>query len=210
MGNKKVKFTIISGAPDQNIDFLNDKIDKSSFIIAADSGYLTCLSANIRPNLIMGDFDSSDFPQADCEVISFSPIKDDTDTLCCVKEAIKRGADEIEIYCGIGSRLDHTYANLLCLEYCRKHNVNAYLINENNKASIVDREIIIEKSEYKYFSLFAFLGDVSGLSIQGAAYELDNKYIYAGNLFGQSNEFKDDIVKITVKKGLILLILSND
>lgn len=210
MGNKKLKFTIISGAPNQNIFFLKQNIDKKSFVIAADYGYKTCSQAGIIPDLIIGDFDSSEFTEANCDIISFSPVKDDTDTLCCVKEAIKRGADEIEIFCGIGSRLDHTYANILCLEYCRKNNVKAFLINENNKALIIDKKLVIEKSEYKYFSLFAFLGDVSGLTIKGAAYELDNKSVSAGDSFGVSNEFKENTVEIELKKGLILLIFSND
>ena len=58
MGNFKMKVTIIAGAPGQDVRFLKDNVDRNSFIIAADSGYLNCVSAGIVQDLIMGDFDS--------------------------------------------------------------------------------------------------------------------------------------------------------
>ena len=59
MGTQIKKCTIISGAPDDDIDFLKENIDVQSFIICADSGYKNCLKAGFTPNLIIGDFDSS-------------------------------------------------------------------------------------------------------------------------------------------------------
>lgn len=54
-----MKFTIVAGAPNQDPQFLKNNVDLDSFIIAADSGYMTCKIAGIVPNLIIGDFDSS-------------------------------------------------------------------------------------------------------------------------------------------------------
>ena len=69
---------------------------------------------------------------------------------------------------------------------------------------------MIDDSEYKYFSLFAFLGDVLGISIKDAYYELDNTDMKPYEQYAQSNCFKDKPVRISVKKGTILLIQSND
>lgn len=210
MGIKPLKCTIVSGAPVKDYEFLKNNIDLKSFIIAADSGYVTCRNAGIPVNLIIGDFDSSPKPKADYEIIALPCEKDDTDTFFCIKEAIKRGFDEIAIFCAAGSRLDHTYSNIICLDYCNRSNINAYIVNENNKAFITSNDITLKKDNYKFFSVFAFSDCVEGLTIKGAKYEIDNKTVYSYQSFGQSNEFLNDEVKISLKKGTILLFLSND
>lgn len=210
MGNKKVKCIIISGAPDNDFDFLKEKITDNSYIIAADSGYLKSVAINVIPDLIIGDFDSSPIPDVDTEVIRLPAEKDDTDTFYCVKKAIELGFKEIEILCAIGNRADHNYSNMLCLDYCLKNSIDCSIINRRNKLRLVNDEITIDDSEYKYFSLFAFLGDVKGLSIKDAYYELDNVDMKPYEQYAQSNCFKGASVKISVKKGTILLIQSND
>lgn len=211
MGTEKVKCTIISGAPDSDVEFLKSNIDINSFIICADSGYLNCRTAGILPSLIIGDFDSSEVPDEPCEIITLQPEKDDTDTFYCVKEAVERGYNQIDIYCGIGSRFDHTYSNILCLEYCRKHNIDACIKNSQNKIFLTDSSITLYNNEYKYFSLFALFGTVFGLNIKGAYYELNNTDLHPYDQFTQSNTYKYNApVEISLKKGILLIIQSND
>lgn len=205
-----MKFSIISGAPNQDCDFLKSNIDLNSFIIAADSGYIHSKNAGITPDLIVGDFDSSVMPQDSENILQLPKIKNDTDTFYCIKEAIKRGADEIELFCAIGSRADHSYSNLLALNYCLDNNVKAKIIDFKNIISVHNKSFEIHKSKFKYFSLFAFMEDVEGLTITGAAYNLNNKTLLVSDPIGQSNEFKDNKVNIDFKKGKIMLILSND
>lgn len=205
-----MKFSIISGAPNQDSEFLKKNIDTDSFIIAADSGYIHSKNSGITPNLIVGDFDSAVMPEDSKNILRLPKIKNDTDTFYCVKEAIKRGADEIEIFCALGSRADHSYSNLLSLNYCLDNKVKAKIIDPKNIISVYDKSFEIHKSEFKYFSLFAFMEDVVGLTISGAAYNLDNKTLTVCEPLGQSNEFCDNKVNIDFKKGKIMLILSND
>ena len=210
MGNKKNKCIIVSGAPDDDYDFLKEKLNDEAYIIAADSGYLKCVKVGVIPNLIMGDFDSSPIPEIEAEIIRLPVEKDFTDTFYCVRKAIELGYKEIEILCAIGNRADHNYSNMLCLDYCRKINVKCCIINRRNKLQLVNDEIIIDDFEYKYFSLFAFIGSVNGLSIKDAYYELDDVNMMPYEQYAQSNCFKGKPVKISVKKGTILLIQSND
>lgn len=114
MGKEIKKCLIITGAPEDDIDYYKHYID-GRFIIGADSGYQKCVKLNIKPNLIIGDFDSSKKPDTDIETIVLPVRKDDTDTLSAVKEAIKRGYNDIIILGGIGNRFDHTYNNVLVL-----------------------------------------------------------------------------------------------
>ena len=210
MGNKKVKCIIVSGAPDDDYEFLRQKLDENAYIIAADSGYLKCVKVGITPNLIMGDFDSSPIPELKTEIIKLPKEKDFTDTFYCLRKAIEIGFEEIEILCAIGSRVDHNYSNMLCLDYCLKNNVKCSIVNRQNKLQLVAKEIVIDDSEYQYFSLFAFLGAVQGLSVSGAYYELHCVDMMPYEQYAQSNCFKGIPAKISVQKGVILLIQSND
>lgn len=205
-----MKFTIVAGAPGQDAQFLKNNIDLDSFIIAADSGYVTCEKAKVKPNIIIGDFDSSKKPQTNINILQLPSIKNDTDTFYCIKEAVKRGADEIEIFCALGGRADHTLSNILNLEYCLENNVKASIVSEKCVLSLHNNGFEICKGDFKYFSLFAIGGSVSGLSIKGAAYELDDYTLSPFASIGQSNEFKNSIVNVDFKNGVLLLVLSND
>ncbi len=205
-----MKYTIIAGAPNQDPDFLKKAIDPDSYIIAADSGYIYSKSAGFEPDLIIGDFDSSDMPVCDAEILRLPHEKDDTDTFYCIKEAVKRGADEVEIFCALGGRADHTLSNIFNLEYLLRNHVRASIISDKCVLTLQKKSFEIHKGKYAYFSLFALGGDVTGLSIKGAAYELSDFTLSTFSSIGQSNEFKNDTVKITFDSGCILLILSND
>lgn len=205
----KMKCVIISGAPEADLEYMKKHLD-NSYIICADSGYKKCRKLGVTPNLIIGDFDSSSKPDIGCEIIALNVRKDDTDTFSCVKKAIEKGFGEIVILGGIGSRIDHTYSNILSVYYCFDHNVKCRLVNKNNIIRVITGENIIKSEGFKYFSLFALFGECNGLTIEGAEYNLSDVAILPSEQYTQSNEFKSSAVKINVKEGKILLILSND
>ena len=47
------------------------KPDKDDLIIAADAGYLNVQKAGLRPDVIIGDFDSSEKPSTDTPIETF-------------------------------------------------------------------------------------------------------------------------------------------
>lgn len=209
MGTEVKCCAIISGAPEEDLSYYSKYLD-NRYIVCADSGYKKCIEAGFEPNLIIGDFDSSIKPDVNCELIELNFRKDDTDTFSCIKEVIKRGYNDIVILGGIGSRIDHTYSNILSVVYCFDRNIKCMLINNKNCITVVSGETVIKKGEYKYFSLFALFEKCEGLSIIGAEYDLDSVTIDPAEQMTQSNEFKSDEVKIIVKSGKIILIFSND
>ncbi|MCI5515236.1 MAG: thiamine diphosphokinase [Oscillospiraceae bacterium] len=215
MGKEIKDCILVSGAPDDDYEFLKAKIDKNKFIIAADSGYKKLLKIGIMPDLIMGDFDSSECPNENiCEIIKLPAEKDYTDTFYCVREAIKRGCKNLDIYCAIGDRFDHTYSNVLCLDYCKKNNVFCRIINKKNRLSLICEERSFKK-EYDSFSLFAYLENCYGVRISGAYYTAgffnkDALDIGVGDQFAQSNFVSSDLCTVSLRKGTLLLVESND
>jgi len=210
MGTEKIICSIISGAPDCDIDFLKTNVDRHSFIICADSGYVHCMNAGIQPDLILGDFDSAGQPDKVYDVIALPAEKDDTDTFYAVKYAAKKGFKQIDIFNAVGGRFDHAYSNMLCLMYCKSKSIDASISDRQNKLTFVNDKTVINNKFYKYFSVFAIGGKVSGLTIKDAYYPLNNIDISPYEQFTQSNTFKNKDVEITVKSGNLLLVQSND
>ncbi len=214
MADEIKECVIVSGAPDTDYDFLKKSIPSDSYVIAADSGYTKLQKIGAEPDLIIGDFDSSKKPDIDCKIITLPCAKAYTDTFECVQYAVEHGYSNITVLNAIGSRIDHTYSNILCLDYCSKHGVYCEIKNKNNRISLICGKRTIKK-EYDNFSLFAFLGDCKGVKIKGAGYTagfygMETLDILQGDQFGQSNYVSDNECEISLEKGTLLLIESND
>ena len=214
MADKIRRCTIVSGAPNDNIEFLKNNIDLDSFIIAADAGYNKLLKAGIKPDAIVADFDSSERPDIDCEIITFPIEKAYTDTFNSVILADERGYNDITIFFALGGRFDHSFSNILCLDYCRKNNISCTIVDDKNRVSLINKSKVIKK-DYQNFSLFAFLEKCKGVRIKGAHYDqsfynLEKMDIELSDQFAQSNYIENETCEISVEEGTLLLIESND
>lgn len=70
-------------------------------ILCADGGWKFAREAGVKPECVIGDFDSSEEPEG--EAIERHPVmKDDTDTMLCVKRALKGGELDFLIVGGFG------------------------------------------------------------------------------------------------------------
>lgn len=88
--NKK-RCVIVGAAKIGDGEMLKKNIFYDDYVIGADAGYRKLLELGITPDLIVGDFDSSDTPEVDVEVITLNPIKDCTDTEYAVEKAVEMG-----------------------------------------------------------------------------------------------------------------------
>ena len=78
-----MKALIISGGDYSPIPDLS-----CDYVIACDRGYLHAEKMGIRPDLILGDFDSAPVPDGKIQVEQYPVRKDDTDTMLAVKKAL--------------------------------------------------------------------------------------------------------------------------
>jgi thiamine pyrophosphokinase len=108
---------IVGGADINNYEYIKSCLRNDDFIVFCDSGLKHLESLQVKPGLIVGDFDSHDNPHLGVETIVLPCEKDDTDTVFAVKEAIKRGFDDFLLIGVVGARLDHTLGNVSSLLY---------------------------------------------------------------------------------------------
>lgn len=154
-----MKTLIITGG-NINKEFLQKILKENEYdkIIAADKGLEILNEINVKPDYIIGDFDS-----VNKEILEqykripttyLKPEKDFTDTHMALKYAIEHGTTKTTIVGAIGTRLDHSIANIHILKEALENNVEAEIINENNKIKLVNKGTKIKKEDnYKYVSL---------------------------------------------------------
>ncbi len=213
-----MKTLIITGGK-HNIDFTKEYLKKYSFdlIIAVDSGLEIVDKLNIKPDIIVGDFDSVDknilrkYEKEEIKIITLNPIKDLTDTNEAINIAIEKKSNDIVILGGIGSRIDHTISNIHILKEALDKNIRCIIINENNNIELINKKIILKKNEnFKYVSLIPLTSVVTGVSLKGFKYELNNSTMEIGKSIGVSNEQIKDLATIEIKDGILILIQSKD
>ncbi len=183
------------------------KPDKDDLIIAADAGYLNVQKAGLRPDVIIGDFDSSEKPNTDTPIETFPILKDDTDTMLAIKYGFNSGYKRFAIYGGLGGeRTDHTIANIQSLAYIVDHGGEGFLVGENETFALIKNSSITLHSEKgKTLSVFAYGGIAEGISIKGAVYETDNLTLTPFFPLGVSNKFKENTATVGVKNGYVLI-----
>ena len=110
------KCMIIGAAPIADGEIFKEFNPKNFFVICADGGYDTALKYKIKPDYIVGDFDSAKTkPNMTHKNVKVLPVnKDVTDTFYAAHMALKLGyRDFIMVGCLGGNRADHTIANYM-------------------------------------------------------------------------------------------------
>ena len=148
----------------------------------------------------------------DVQVMKLNPVKDDTDTEFVIREAIRRGATEITVLGATGTRLDHVLANVNLLGIGLEEDVTIQLVDKHNRIRMISDRIEIAKKEQfgDYVSVLPVKGDAKGVTLEGMKYPLKEADIACFSSLGVSNEIVEDIARISVKQGTLLIIESRD
>jgi len=200
---------IIGASPECDTEIISEKVNQDDCIVCADGGYKYALSAGIEPDIIIGDFDSSEFPEnLECEKIKLPVHKDDTDTMYCVRECIDRGYREFLLFGMTGGRTDHTYANFCTLLYLSQRDIKASLFDSENEIFVMTSgKRVIENKKEHIFSIFPFGCEKCTVSLDGFEYGLENGILNAEFPLGVSNVIKSDEAKITLHEGSAICML---
>lgn len=205
-----MRCVIISGSPQENPEFVKRVVKKDDFVVCADSGYEYAKKANVKPDLIVGDFDSlKEKITTDCEIVKLNPHKDDTDTMHAVNIALERGYTDFVLVGSIGGRFDHTFANVSTLQYICEQGGKGVMLSESERIEY------LPEGEYNFFgyctktfSLFPFGCKSVCVSYKGAEYPLEKYSIKSSFPLGISNVFIDEKSEIKIYDGNAILIIN--
>ena len=205
---KKMKrCVIVGGAEINNYEFIREKLCTADYVIFCDSGLTHLEHLQVKPSLIVGDFDSHENPRLDVETIVLPCEKDDTDTVFAVKEAIKRGFENFLLIGVVGARLDHTIGNVSILLYLDSLGKKGCIMDDYSEMEIVSEMPVSITNDYSFFSILNITGCAKGITITGAKYPLADAEITCEYQYGVSNEvLPGETAAVSVKHGKLLLI----
>ena len=187
-----------------------EPIQKEDFIIACDKGYQYAVESNIVPHVIIGDFDSTRKPEhTSSELSVFPKEKDDTDTMLAMRYALEHGYREISIFCALGGRFDHSYANIQTAAFGVKRGAVVTIYDRNTTLYFMQNcSIKIPRCKDRSLSLFSLSDRCQDLSIEGVKYPLQSAEITSDFPIGISNEWTADTATIQVGNGILMVVLS--
>ena len=221
------KVLLITGG-EVDLEFVRKYIDSISYdtVICADSGLNTAYRLKLPVHYFMGDFDSVT-PQIlesyrngtvagseACEWGRYTKEKDYVDTQLVIEWILEKGALEIHILGATGGRLDHFLANVNILMLPLKKGVPAYIADPQNRIRLMDQTLQIRREDFygKYLSLLPLTTQVTGVTLQGLKYLIEDYTLEVGIARAISNEMDEssDAARIQIQSGVLIVVESKD
>ena len=204
-----MRAAIISGGAVSDYEYIKAQINPGDTVICADSGYNHALAMKIQPSIVVGDFDSIGKVPDHIPCLSFPSKKDLTDTELAVEYAREQGFRDFLLVAATGSRLDHGLTNILLLKTILERGETAVIIDEHNKVMITDSYIEINEPYGSIVSLIP-LTTCKGVTTQNLEYPLHNATMHVGKGLGVSNTVSGKNAVVTIREGILLVIVAKD
>lgn len=221
------KVLLITGGK-VNMDFAEEYTASKEYdtVVCADSGLNTAYRLGMPVHYFMGDFDSvsPEILEAyregkvegskHCEWVRYPKEKDYVDTQLVLEWILEKGADEITFLGATGGRLDHFLANVNILMLALKQKVPAYIVDSRNRIRLTDSTLSIERQDMygKYLSLLPLTSTVTGVTLRGLKYLIEDYTLEVGIARAISNEMDETSKKaeITLRSGVLIVVESKD
>ena len=218
------KCLIVSGGKIETKDLLTylKHQENDIYIIGVDGGCQVLYDAAIVPNHILGDFDSLDkkikayYVKEHLSISELDPIKDVTDTHAAFEIAKELGAEAIDVFGFLGTRLDHSLGAIM-MGFKYSESIHVRFFDSHNIVYFVDgkRRITVEKTseelqkEFRYLSIIP-IEEAHIIKTINLKYPLKAAQLFPYDSYGVSNEINGRQGTIEVKEGKLLIIQSND
>lgn len=182
------------------------------FIVACDAGYRNAARLGVRPDLIIGDFDSAPRPETDRETIVLPHVKDDTDTQFAARWLVEHGFDEVVLLGALGgARVEHMFANISTGLYLALQGVQVVLADARSEMHYLlpEQPLALEHKDWMYLSVFALGQPMTGVVMEGVYYPLQDATLSELDYpLGTSNEFTEPVAHLRCASGHGLVVLT--
>lgn len=210
---------VTGGTIDQSFACSYVKQHEFNYFIAADSGIRFFADSGIRPDEVLGDFDSADPAQLrqfeqDTRIIfhKYQPEKDAVDTELALHLAMERGSSDIHILGGTGTRLDHVLGTVRLMGFAMERGIPCFMADAHNRVRLIQERTVLKKAQQygKYVSLIPLTTEVAGVTLTGFKYPLSEYTLGGFQSLAVSNEIVEDEAVIGLRKGILILVESLD
>ena len=188
--------------------------EAADIVVAADGGARFLLEHGLRPDAVVGDFDS--LPAADAERLEDAGVelvrhpvrKDRTDGEMAADEALRRGAGELVLAGALGA-LDHTLGHLAILQRLAARGVAARLVAPRLTVRVfaAPDEARRDAPAGTRVSIVPLQGDAL-VSLEGFDYVLDRGVLPSDACLGLGNAVVA-AARILVHEGVVAVLVED-
>ena len=183
-----------------------------AFVICADGGLAHAERFGVKPDLVLGDFDSYGCVPEGEDVLVYPAQKDETDSFLAVRQGMARGFTRFVIYGALGGRLDHSVTNLHLLHFLCECGCRGTLIGADGTrvTAIKNETVTLDAALTGYFSIFSLTDQSRGVTIKNFKYAAADLTLDNRTSLTTSNEFIGKPGSVAVTDGVLLLIWKED
>ena len=181
----------------------------ADLVVAADSGLDHARALGLKPDIVVGDFDSvtAEALEAFDGPVERHPVeKDATDLELALRLAVANGPERIVVVGGHGGRLDHFLANALVLTTVPE-GIDVEWRAGQATIHLVRDTIRIDGRPGDNVSLVPVGGDACGVRTSGLRWRLDGEDLPSGGTRGVSNVFESSEATVAVASGALLVVI---
>ncbi|MBP6469463.1 MAG: thiamine diphosphokinase [Chloroflexi bacterium] len=195
----------------ERTEWIRPLLSQAAFIIAADGGTRHLFALQMPPDLVIGDMDSISpevmawLQNTPAQLITHPTAKDETDLELALLHALSFDAP-IWIFGALGGRLDQMLANILLLAHPALHGRTLRLMNEYERAWLVERHTLVHGRSGDLVSLIPLDGDVTIQATAGLAWSLRDEVLAFGPARGVSNVMTEDTAEVWLAAGRLLCV----
>lgn len=208
-----LKVVVVASGPIDHLESLADQF-QNAHVVAVDGGLNHLHKLGVKPDVIIGDFDSVDKDLLDLykniKRYSLPTRKDQTDSEIAVDYAIDMKPDEVVLLGMTGHRLDHMITNIHLLKRFWNHDILAYVLDFYNKVYYCNGDMDLEGKIGDLLSIVPISCKVTKIKTFGLEYPLNDETLYIHESRGVSNVFSNTKVRIETGSGEFFIILSKD
>lgn len=182
-------------------------------VIAADSGYDHALRLGLAVDVLVGDMDSispeglAHAMDSGAEIVRHDADKDHTDLDLAMAAAIGRGARHIDVHGAEDGRMGHLIGVVLGLtsEAWAGVDVRWHVASGEVRVLRSGMDMTVGAHAGDLVSIVP-VGDIDGISATGTRWPLDRDAMPAGSTRGLSNEIVDPPARLSLDRGVALVI----
>lgn len=181
-------------------------------LIAADGGTRHALALGLRPDLIIGDFDSiaeeerRKMESDGVRIVQYPRDKNETDLELAIQHALDLKPGQIIIVAALGGRLDQMLANLALISDKRLAQLDVRLDDGVEEAFFCRDQVRVQGRSGDVVSLIPWQGAVTVSRTENLKWPLHNETLYPERSRGVSNEMTGAVAKIEIESGLLLVV----
>ncbi|MEZ4607204.1 MAG: thiamine diphosphokinase [Deinococcales bacterium] len=210
---KKIKAVILAGGDMTVSEPLLELLRGGELVIAADSGLRHAKALGLRPQVIVGDFDSLEpqdlqhYPNTPQQ--RFKPNKDELDLELAINYAKAQAATDIIFMGATGGRLDQSLAALFIAAKLQGEGVNVSLDSGKQRIYPLTAPATLELPWPNTILSLLSLSESSDVSLTGTHYPLNHAILPFGVGLGVSNVIDKEAL-LNLHQGQLLVILEYD